>query len=172
MAINGFDYQLFVENLSSQAKDIFPTAINDVQKQYIINTIKKFMIFYGEIICNDDQANFNAEQRMLIIQIIGEWSFHKTIDIIKAGINLDYYDLILQKINATIFNTAKQGILQGLPQITLLQTIEDYTNKIYKEVLNELKDNKAIDNTVLNNALNQSNIDDLMQQYKRGDICQ
>lgn len=172
MAIEGFDYQTFANELSSQANELVPAEFQDFQKQYVINTIKNFATLSGEAIYNDDKANFTAEQGMLITQIIAEWSFHKSVDIIKAGILPDYWDGIMQKIAFTIFEIAKQTISKGLSQDEVLQIVEHHVKKSYEDVLSELKDRKVIDQVVFDRAAHQSNIDEMMQQIQEEKVEQ
>lgn len=163
MAIEGFDYKTFAEELASQAGDLLPKDFPDFQKTYVINTIKNFATLSGEAVYNDEKANFTADQAMLITQIIAEWSFHKSVDVIKAGILPDYWDGIMQKIAFTIFEIAKQTISKGLPQDEILQIVEHHVKKSYETVLQELKERKVIDDAVLDRAIHQSNIDDMME---------
>ena len=111
MAIEGFDYKQFAQELATQATGLIPPNFQEFQRNYISKTILNFATMSGESICNDAQANFNADQAMLLIQIIAEWSFHKSIDLIQSGIMPDYWDSIMQKIAFTIFEISKQ-ILQ------------------------------------------------------------
>jgi len=167
MAIEGFDYKAFAQELSSQADELLPAEFQEFQRKYVINTINNFSSLCGEAIYNDDKANFNLEQAMLITQIIAEWSFHKSVDIIKAGILPDYWDGIMQKIAFTIFEIGKQTISKGLPQDEVLQIVEHHVNKSYASVLEELKERKVIDPNVLDIALHQSNIDDMMDKLQK-----
>ena len=164
MAINGFDYQVFAEELSSQAGELLPTDFQDFQKNYVINTIKNFATLSGEAIYNDDKANFNADQAMLITQIIAEWSFHKSVDLIKAGIIPEYWDGVMQKIAFTIFEIAKQSISSGSPQEEVLQIVEHHVKKSYTAALEELKNRSVIDEASFERATRQSNIDDMMEK--------
>lgn len=166
MAIEGFDYQAFAAELSSQVDELIPANFQDFQKQYVKNTVKNFSTLSGEAIYNDEKANFTAEQGMFITQIIAEWSFHKSIDIIKAGILPDYWDGVMQKIAFTIFEIAKQMISKGSPQDEILKMVEHHVKKSYQSVLEELKERKVIDQDIFDRALNQSNIDEMMQQIQ------
>lgn len=166
MAIEGFDYQGFAKELSSQADELLPTAFQDFQRNYVINTIQNFATLCGEAIYNDEKANFNLEQAMLLTQIIAEWSFHKSVDIIKAGILPDYWDGIMQKIAFTIFEIGKQTISKGLPQEEVLQIVEHHVKKSYQTVIDDLLERKIIDEAVLDRAMHQSNIDDMMHQIQ------
>lgn len=167
MAIEGFDYKKFGEELAMQAMELLPANFTEYQKNYVINTIKNFSTLSGEAIYNDDKLDFNAEQAMLITQIIAEWSFHKSIDIIKSGILPDYWDGIMQKIAFTIFEIAKQAINQKVSQDEVLKIVEHHVLKTYKKAIEELKQRNIIDESVLDRALNQSNIDDMMQTMQQ-----
>lgn len=166
MAIEGFDYQGFANELSSQVDGLIPAEFQDFQKQYVKNTVKNFSTLSGEAIYNDDKSNFTAEQGMFITQIIAEWSYHKSVDIIKAGILPDYWDGVMQKIAFTIFEIAKQMVLKGVPQDEILQMVEHHVKKSYESVIKELLDRKVIDENVMDRALNQSNIDDMMKKMQ------
>lgn len=166
MPIEGFDYITFADELSSQAGELLPAEFQEFQKQYVINTIKNFATLAGEAISNDEQANFSADQGMLITQIIAEWSFHKSIDIIKSGVLPDYWDHVMQKVAFTIFEIAKQTISKGIPQDEVLQIVEHHVKKSYETVINELKDRNIIDQEVVDRALGQSNIDSMMEQIQ------
>lgn len=166
MAIEGFDYKAFADELANQAGGLIPADFQGFQKNYVINTIKNFATLCGEAIYNDEKLNFNTEQAMLITQIIAEWSFHKSIDIIKAGILPDYWDGVMQKIAFTIFEIAKQAISQGVEQDEILKIVEHHVKKAYESVIADLKERKVIDNAVTERALHQSNIDDMMHQLQ------
>lgn len=172
MAIEGFDYQKFAQELSSQAGELLPKEFQAFQKQYVVNTINNFSTLAGEAIYNDEKLNFSAEQGMLITQIIAEWSFHKSIDLIKAGILPDYWDSVMQKIAFTIFEIAKQAIIQNQPQDEILRTVEHHVKKTYEKAIQELQERKVIDGDILNRALHQSNIDDMMQQIQEEKVEQ
>lgn len=166
MAIEGFDYQGFAQELASQANELVPAEFQPFQKKYVENTIKNFSTLAGEAINNDENLNFNLEQAMLITQIIAEWSFHKSVDLIKSGILPDYWDGVMQKIAFTIFEIAKQTIEKGLPQDEILQIVEHHVKTTYETALNELKERKIIDDNVLERATKQSNIDEMMHQMQ------
>lgn len=166
MAIAGFNYKEFAETLAQQASELLPAHFQEFQKNYVINTIRNFATLSGEAIFNDDKANFNADQAMLITQIIAEWSFHKSVDVIKAGILPDYWDGIMQKIAFTIFEISKQMIANNVPQDEVLQVVEHHVKKTYEGVLSELKERQVIDEEIFDVALHQSNIDDMMEKLQ------
>ncbi len=164
MAIQGFNYQEFAQNLTVQAQELVPQEFSDVEKQYVVNTLLNFSTLAGEAIYNDTESNFNADQAMMITQIIAEWSFHKSVDLVRSGIPQEFWDPIMQKIAFTIFEIAKQTFKQGLPQDQILQLIEHHVKKTYIDAIAELKDKGFIDDGLMEQASQQSNIDAMMQQ--------
>ncbi len=166
MAIKGFDYAEFAKNLTAQAKDIVPADFNENQKQFVINTLFNLSNMAGKALAEDKESNFNAEQAMLITQIIAEWSFHKSVDLIRSGIPQQYWDPIMQKIAYTIFEIAQQTFRQNLPQDQILQLIEHHVKKAYDESIKELKDRNLISEALMEQAVKQSNIDAMMQQMQ------
>lgn len=166
MAIQGFNHEEFARNLATQAQEIVPAEFNDIQKQYVVNTLYNFSKVAGESLSNDKELNFNADQAVMITQIIAEWSFHKSVDLIKSGIPQQYWDPIMQKIAWTIYEVAKQTFKQGLPQDQILSLIEHHVKKAYDEAIHELNEKNLIDKALMEKAASQSNIDSMMQEMQ------
>ncbi len=164
MAIKDFNYQEFAQNLTEQAKELVPQDFEDIEKQYVVNTLLNFSTLAGEALYNDTESNFTADQAMMITQIIAEWAFHKSVDLIRSKIPQEFWDPIMQKIAFTIFEIAKQTFKQGLPQDQILQLIEHHVKKTYLDAIAELKDKGFIDQGLMEQASKQSNIDAMMQQ--------
>lgn len=163
MAIEGFDYKGFATELATQAKELIPKDFQEFHINYILNTIQNFSTMCGESINNDESLNFNLDQAMLITQIIAEWSFHKSIDLIRSGVMPEYWDGVMQKIAFTIFEVAKQTISKGISQDEILKVVEHHVKKAYEKAIQDLKNRGVIDDTTLSTALGQSNIDAMMQ---------
>lgn len=166
MAIQGFDYKGFAQNLASQATELVPPEFDANQKAYITNTLLNFATLAGEALYNDEESNFNADQAVMITQIIAEWSYHKSVDLIRSGIPQQYWDPVMQKIAFTIFEIAKQTFKQELPQDQILQLIEHHVKKTWLDSIAELKDKGMIDEGLMEFASKQSNIDSMMQQMQ------
>jgi len=166
MAIEGFDYKGFAASMAEQAQSLVPPDLDDAQKEYIVKTLGNFTLLAGEALYNDEELKINADQAVFITQIIAEWSFHKSIDLIKSGILPQYWDSIMQKIAFTIFEIAKQAIIRKIPQDQLLQAVEHHVIKVYQQSIEELQEKGVIDEEVKNQAVNQSNIDAMAQQAK------
>lgn len=167
MAAPDFDYENFAQNLAAQAQELVPQDFNDVQKQYVINTLGNFSLLSGKALAEDPNLNFNAEQSITITQIIAEWSYHKSVDLIRSGIPQQYWDPVMQKIAYTIFEIAKQTFSQGLPHDKILELIEHHVKKSYNEAVTELKNKGAIDEGLMEYALSQSNMDRMAQEMQQ-----
>ncbi len=167
MATKDFDYQSFAKNLAQQAQEMVPAEFTDFQKQYVVNTLGNFSMLSGKTLAEDENLHFDAEQSVLITQIIAEWSFHKSVDVIRSGIPQQYWDPIMQKIAYTIFEIAKQTFSQGLPQDKILELIEHHVKKTYVEALGELKNKGAIDEGLMEYAASQSNMDRMAQEMQQ-----
>lgn len=164
MAIEGFDYKGFAASMAEQAGGLAPSDLKDFEKEYIVKTLGNFTLRAGEALCEDESLNLSAEQAVFITQVIAEWSFHKSIDLIHSGILPQYWDSIMQKIAFTIFEICKQGIIRNMPQDQLLQAVEHHVIKVYKQSIEELQEKGVIDEEVKNRAESQSNIDAMAQQ--------
>ena len=138
MATKDFDYKSFAQNLTSQAQKIIPQDLNEEQKQYVIDTLGNFSLVAGKALATDKDLNFNTEQSVYITQIIAEWTFHKTVDVIRSGIPRQYWDSVMQKIAYTVFEVTKEGLSKGLPQEQLLDAVEHHVKKCYAKIIDDL----------------------------------
>ena len=118
---------------------------------------------------------FTAEQAFMIVQFIGEWTFHKSIDILRANLPIQYRESILQKIAFTIFEIAKQSILRGLNQDQVIMLVEAHVKKTFEATIKDFLDRGMLLQDVAENALKQSNIDAMakqMQEEKYGTVLE
>lgn len=165
MPIEGFDYKAFAASMTEQAKELVPKELKDFEKEYIVKTLGNFTMLAGEALYKDEQnLNLTPEQALFITQVIAEWSFHKSIDLIHSGILPQYWDSIMQKIAFTIFEVAKQAVIRKIPQEQLLQAVEHHVIKVYNSAIEELQQKGVIDEDTKNRAESQSNIDAMAQQ--------
>ncbi len=164
MAIEGFDYKGFAQAMSEQAVELVPKDLKDFEKEYIVKTLGNFTLLAGEALYNDESLNLTPDQAVFITQIIAEWSFHKSIDLVHSGILPQYWDSIMQKIAFTIFEVAKQAVIRKIPQEQLLQAVEHHVVKVYKQSIEELEQKGIINEEIKNLAESQSNIDAMAQQ--------
>ena len=172
MAIEGFDYKEFAASMSEQAKDLVPADLKPHEKEYIVKTLGNFTLLAGEALANDTSLELTADQAVFITQIIAEWSYHKSIDLINSGILPQYWDSIMQKIAFTIFEVAKQAVIRKIPNDQLLQAVEHHVIKVYKQSIEELEQKGIIDAEIKNRAESQSNIDAMAQQAQQAQANQ
>ena len=172
MPIEGFDYKAFAVDLSKQAMEILnqqggnaaPDSLTDADKKTIVETVRKFCFMCGEALSNDPQLKFTAEQASLVTQFIGEWTFHKSIDLINGKIPQQNRDAVLQVIAANIFNTAKLAIIKKMPQETLISLIEEKVKQVYSDELQKLVKRNVISQQHFDQAVNKSNLNDMVQK--------
>lgn len=167
MAAKDFDYENFAQNLAAQAQDLVPAEFSPEEKQYVINTLGNFSMMAGKALAEDKNLPFDAETSTYITQIIAEWSFHKSVDVIRSGIPRQNWDGIMQKIAYTIFEVAKQAFSQKLPNDQIIEIIEHHVNKTYLEAITELKDNGIIDESLMEFAASQSNMNKMAQEMQQ-----
>lgn len=172
MAIEGFDYKGFATSMAEQARSLVPADLKDFEKEYIVKTLDNFTRLAGEALYNDNSLNLNVDQAVFITQVIAEWSFHKSIDLVHSGILPEYWDSIMQKIAFTIFEIAKQAIQKNIPQDQVLQAIEHHVVKVYTQSIEELQQKGIISEEVKKQAESQSNIDAMAQQAQQAQQAQ
>ncbi len=159
MPIDGFDYKGFAASMAEQAKQLVPPELGDHEKEYVVNTLSNFTMLAGEALYNDENLKLTAEQAIFVTQVIAEWSFHKSIDLIHSGIDEQYWNNIMQKIAFTIFEVAKQAIIKEVSQEQLLQAVEYHVVQVYKKCIDELEQKGVINEETKEHAESQSNID-------------
>ena len=156
---NNFDYKEFATSMSEQALSMVPPDLTDEAGKYLVDTVKNFTYLSGEALVNDTIVSFTDDQYVLSTQIIAEWTFHKCVDLSRSSVDKKHWDSIMQKIAFAIFEITKQGMLKNIPQEQLLQAVEFHVVKAYKESLEELCERGEISDSVLEEAMELSNID-------------
>jgi len=172
MPIEGFDYKRFANDLASQAHEFLmqpesgavPPSLTPEEKKFIFETVRRFCYMSGEALYNDTQLKFNADQASIITQFIGEWTFHKSIDLITGKIPPPNRDAILQILAANIFNTAKLAIIKKLPDNAIISLVEEKVKKVYEEELLKLVKKGVLTENQCKLAMNNSNIQNMEQQ--------
>lgn len=168
-AIEGFSPQDFAKNLAGQAAQVIPADISAGDKKFIIDIVYKFCVLSGDALVKDAALNLNAAQASLITQFIGEWSFHKSIDLLRAKINPALREGVLQRVAFTVFEIAKQAVVKKMPQEQIIPLVEHHVNTCFKQAIEDLKAKGAIDEKVSNDALHQSNIDSMAKTQAEKD---
>jgi len=159
--IAGFNPQDFAKNLAGQAGQVIPADISTADKKFIIDIVYKFCVLSGDALTKDTALNLDAAQASLITQFIGEWSFHKSIDLLRAKVNPALREGILQRVAFTVFEIAKQAVVKKMPQEQIIPLVEHHVNTCFKQAIEDLKSKGQLDEKVSDNVLHQSNIDSM-----------
>lgn len=159
--IAGFNPQDFAKNLAGQAGQVIPADISAADKKFIIDIVYKFCVLSGDALIKDTALNLDAAQASLITQFIGEWSFHKSIDLLRAKVNPALREGILQRVAFTVFEIAKQAVVKKMPQEQIIPLVEHHVNTCFKQAIEDLKSKGQLDEKVSDNVLHQSNIDSM-----------
>ncbi len=157
--IQTFNCAEFSQDLAQQASQVIPADISEPDKQFVVDIILRFCQMAGDALINEKDTKLNAQEASLVTQFIGEWIFHKSIDIIRANIEPQYREGILQKIAFTVFDIAKKAIENNIPQEQLITLVEAQVKKCFEKTMKDLKDRGIINDSVEKDALSQSNID-------------
>ncbi|OGI18451.1 MAG: hypothetical protein A2287_05550 [Candidatus Melainabacteria bacterium RIFOXYA12_FULL_32_12] len=163
MTISNFNPQEFGQSLAQQAQQVIPQDLTDEQKQYVVNKVYQFCILAGNALNQDPNINFDANQASIIVQFIGEWTFHKSIDAIRAGVPQDCWDQILQDVAFAIFEKAKNTQSAGIPQDQAISMVEQEVAASYEKSLRELIKSGKINEQDLTGVMAHSNIDQMAQ---------
>lgn len=175
MPIEGFDHKAFAVDLANQAGEILnkeggtnaaPTSLTEEEKKAIVDIVRKFCLMAGDALSKEDKLNFNAQQASIITQFIGEWTFHKSIDLSNGKIPPQMREPILQVIAANIYNTAKLAMIKKIPDDALINLIEEKVNQVYKDELQKLLKKGVIAQQQFDMAVNSSNLDDMVQKVE------
>ncbi len=164
MPIADFEYKEFAKNLAQQASSVIPEDVSKSDKDYIVSLVLNFCNMSGEALYNDTEYQYTAESAYTITQFIGEWTFHKSIDLIHGKIPRQYRDKILQQIAFTVFEIAKQCVKQNMSQPEVIQIVEAQVQKTYYKALEELQKRGALSSEQAQNAAKMSNLDEMSKQ--------
>lgn len=162
--LKNFNCDAFAKDLSSQASQVVPSDIQKPDKDFVVEIIYRFCKMAGDALLKEENSKLNASQASLITQFIGEWIFHKSIDIIRAGVEMQFRQAILQKVAFTVFDIAKKAVEKDLPQEQLVSLVEAQVKKCFTKAMEDLKARGVLPEQIANNALSQSNIDSMAME--------
>lgn len=173
MPIEGFDPKEFATLLAKQAMEFLSTGddgnaanvqLSEPDKKFIITTVNKFCFMSGNALANDPNIKFNAEQASLLTQFIGEWTFHKSVDLVKGKIPAQFREPILQVLAMNIFKTGQLAIIKKMPNDALINLIEDKVKKVYIEELQKLVTKGVLTKEQFDFAAGCSNMNDFVEK--------
>jgi uncharacterized protein (UPF0147 family) len=159
-----FNPEEFASNLAQEAIKQLPADLNEEQKKYVINKLSKFCVLAGDSIKNDPNHNFTLNEANAIVQLIGEWTFHKNIDLIRADIPEDCWGDVLQLIAYEVFEKAKNLQIKKVEQSKAISIIEDTVKDAYSRALMDIAKKGLIPEESIPEILSYSNIDAMAEQ--------
>ena len=162
--IKTFNFEAFAKDLSSQASQVIPNDISKPDKDFVVEIIYRFCVMAGDALVKEENSKLNAQEASLVTQFIGEWIFHKSIDLIRAKIDPQYREGVLQKVAFTVFDIAKKAVEKQIPQEQLISLVEAQVKKSFTKAMEDLKNRGVISEQLTQNALTQSNIDAIAQE--------
>ena len=163
--MTNFDYKAFAESMKDQAQDLVPQEFSEEDKTYLLSTLYNFALMSGEALVK--QYDLEDEQAISLTQIVCEWTFHKSCDLIRSQVPKNCWDNILQKIAFTVFEVGRQSFERNISQEDMLTAIEYHVNKCYKDTLDELQNKNALSEEVMSEALTHSNIDEMAEEANK-----
>lgn len=108
-----FDYKSFALAMKEQSAEVIPSELSKTEADFISTTIYNFAIICGKYLNEEQEYGFTDEQKVFIVQIIAEWTFHKSVDLINGKIPIKYWNAILERIAYTILEVLKQTITKS-----------------------------------------------------------
>lgn len=157
-----------IDNLINQMNSMFPEDINKLQKDYLVNNIKKSSLLLARSLQEDPAfKDLSFERQCTYIQIMAEWSFHKEIDLFRSGIPPKYWRTVMQKIWYTTWEVMYACVQNNAPDEVVLSIVERYVNRTYKDAVEDLKNLNAITEETVERAKGQSNIEKMAHEYMK-----
>lgn len=148
-----FDYKSFAESMKKQSSELIPTEFSKEEADFIKKTVYDFVMLCGEYLNDEQEYDFTDEQKVFITQLIAEYTFHKSVDLINGKIPQEYWEAILQKIAYTILEVLKKAIKKELPQEEILMTVEHHVIKCYTDCIYKLQINKIVWTAIIKKIL-------------------
>ena len=167
MPIEGFNPEEFSKNLTSQVVGVIPQDLSEEDKKFVVNIVYKFLIMAAGALNKDDNSPLNAQQASTITQFIGEWAFHKSVDLSRAKIPQPLREPVLQAVAFSVFDEAKKVIINNVDRDEAITRIEERVKAAYQSSLQGLAKENKIDKDSLQRALSESNIDRMAEEAKQ-----
>jgi len=160
-------YTDFIESLIVQVAPLLPADVNELQKSYLIQNMKKSAMLLAGSMQDDEEFNkLNFENQSFYIQVLAEWSFHKEIDLFRSGIPAKYWKVVMNKIWYATWEVMYACVKNDAPETVVLSLVERFVNRTYNDAVEELKQQQLIDEETEEKAKEQSNIAIMAQEAR------
>ncbi len=147
MSIENLNPQEFAKELAQQAINYVPADLNSEQKNYVAKKVFEFSLIAGTI-----------------VQFIGEWTFHKNIDVIRANIPQEHWAEILQQVAFAALQVAIQAFMEKQDQVQIASRIELQVTAAYESCINALAKAGVIAQEKVQEVISYSNVDAMAKE--------
>ena len=159
-------YLVYIDNLIKQISPELPEDVNELQKEYLINNIRRSTTLLARSMQEDKIfQTLDFFRQCTLIQIMAEWSFHKEIDLFRSGIPAKYWKIVMQKIWYTMWEVMYACVQNNATDNVILSVVERYVTRTYNDAVEDLKNSKIINKETEVNAKIQSNIENMAKKY-------
>lgn len=164
MAITTLNPQEFAKDLAQQAINYVPADLTDEQKNFVAKKVFEFSLIAGNHIIERFNQQLDDEQAKTIVQFIGEWTFHKNIDIIRANIPSEHWAEILQQVAFAALQVAIQSFIEKQDQAKIAASIELQVTAAYESCINALAKAGVINQDKVSEIISYSNVDSMAKE--------
>lgn len=164
MAITSLNPQEFAKDLAQQAINYVPADLSEEYKNYVAKKVFEFSLIAGNHLIERFNQQLDDEQARTIIQFIGEWTFHKNIDIIRANIPQEHWAEILQQVAFAALQVAIQSFIEKQDQTKIAASIELQVNAAYEACINGLAKAGVIAEEKIKEVMAYSNVDAMAKE--------
>jgi len=172
LSIVELNAQEFAKNLAQQANSYIPDDISEEHKKYVAKKVYEFCLITGDHLLKQYQEQFTDEDAVVVIQFIGEWTFHKSIDLIRSGLRYEYWDTILQQVAFAALKAALQAHSENLDQANAASLIEAHVMESYKNCIAHLAKSSILKEDEVEKILSYSNVDKMAEESAQSDSSQ
>lgn len=170
MAITSLNPQEFAKDLAQQAINYVPADLTDEYKNYVAKKVFEFSLIAGNHLIERFNQQLDDEQARTIVQFIGEWTFHKNIDIIRANIPQDHWAEILQQVAFAALQVAIQAFIEKQDQTKIAASIELQVITVYESCIKSLAKAGVIAEDKINEVISYSNVDKMAKETSESAI--
>ena len=145
-----------------EAYAIIPDNIAQEKKGLILNSIYDCLMLIVDKI-NNDKKYLDDEQMQFLLQLIGEWTFHKNLDLIYADINKEVSLKILLKVAYENYKLFIALLEKDTNEDDVVIAIEEKVKETFVSSLEKYQNKGLITSDALLNAISQSNVKKMRQ---------
>jgi len=158
-----FDHISFIATLMKEAYEIIPAQVSQERKEFILNSIYDCCNLVFDKISNDKKNIFNENQIQFIMQLVGEWTFHKALDLVTAEIDSDISTKVLLRISCAIYKIACDLYQKDKDEDDIIEPVENKVKEVFVSALEEFQKEGSLTSDALFKAISQSNVKKMRQ---------